>query len=540
MSRTGLSVTQLAELAGGLGVFLLGVVIMTQGLRGVAGPTLHRLLGRFTRSPASGALTGALSTAVLQSSSATTVAAVGFVGAGLLSFPQALGVIFGANLGTTVTGWLVAVLGFKLQLGQAVLPLILLGILLHLFAPRRAGQAGLALAGFGLIFVGISAMQAGMSGLEGQISFAGFAGDTLWGRLRLLLLGAVITLITQSSSAGVAAAITAVYTGTLEFEQAAAMVIGMDVGTTATALLATVGGSVEARRTGLSHVVYNLFTAVLALVLLTPYSLMLEYWSPGLVERDPELALVGFHSGFNLLSVLLILPWTGPFARLIEWLVPQRRAELLARLDPRLLREPPIALEAALASLSEVALRECAWGQALLGGLPTAQDEADRLAEAQAGLQRYLDQIHLEDATSPEWGLLNACLRTLDHLRRLQHRLVQFRGQPEPGFRGDAQSISAAVAEDLASFARGPHWDALAARGARRAAKVATQAEAVRDTVFAQVASGQVDIQQGNQQLEELRWLRRVARHLWRIAVHLEQAQSFSLSNHRSAARQTG
>ena len=141
---------------GGLGLFLLGMTVLTDGLRALAGRALRRLLSRFTRSPLSGAMTGAVTTAVVQSSSATTVAAVGFVGAGLLTFPQALGIVLGANVGTTITGWLVALLGFKLELGTAAMPIVLVGALIRLFARGRASAVGFAVAGFGLIFVGIS------------------------------------------------------------------------------------------------------------------------------------------------------------------------------------------------------------------------------------------------------------------------------------------------------------------------------------------------------------------------------------------------
>ncbi|MCG8325163.1 MAG: Na/Pi symporter, partial [Thiotrichales bacterium] len=140
---------------GGLGLFLLGMIIMTGSIRELAGSSLRRFLLKFTKTPVSGVLTGTVSTAILQSSSATTVASVGFVAAGILTFSQALGIIFGANIGTTVTGWMVALLGFKLKLGEIVLPLILIGAALKLFGKGKAGSAGLALAGFGLIFVGI-------------------------------------------------------------------------------------------------------------------------------------------------------------------------------------------------------------------------------------------------------------------------------------------------------------------------------------------------------------------------------------------------
>ena len=246
---------------GGLGLFLLGMIVLTDGLRALTGESLPRALARFTRSPLSGATTGAIATAILQSSSATTVAAVGFVGAGVLTFAQGLGLIFGANLGTTVTGWMVALLGFKLKVGVLVLPLIPLGAILRLFGKGRLSSAGYALAGFGLVFVGISMLQTGMGSLGSLITPESFPGDTWTGRLGLIAIGAVMTIVTQSSSAGVATALAALSAGAIAFPQAAALVIGMDVGTTATAALATIGGSVSARRTGLAHVVYNLFTA---------------------------------------------------------------------------------------------------------------------------------------------------------------------------------------------------------------------------------------------------------------------------------------
>ena len=144
---------------GGIGVFLLGMVVMTEGLKSLAGARISAWLADATRSPASGAVTGAIGTAILQSSSATTVAAVGFVGAGILTFSQSLGIIFGANLGTTITGWMVALVGFKLKLGSLLLPLIFGGVLLRIFASGRLASIGYACAGFGLIFVGIDLLQ---------------------------------------------------------------------------------------------------------------------------------------------------------------------------------------------------------------------------------------------------------------------------------------------------------------------------------------------------------------------------------------------
>ncbi|MDX1295724.1 MAG: Na/Pi symporter, partial [Sulfurimonadaceae bacterium] len=253
-----------AQGIGGLGLFLLGLIVMTDGLRSIAGDAVRAALLRYTRSPYSGAMTGAAGTALMQSSSATTVAAVGFVGAGLMHFSEALGIIFGANLGTTVTGWLVLLFGFKLKLGLLALPLVFIGAVMRLFAKGKWGGIGFAIAGFGLLFVGIAMLQEGMGALQGLISFEQFPADTWSGRLQLLALGMIFTVITQSSSAGVAAALTAMFAGLISFEQAAALVIGMDIGTTVKVAVITVGSNSEVRRTGYSHLIYNLFTGALA------------------------------------------------------------------------------------------------------------------------------------------------------------------------------------------------------------------------------------------------------------------------------------
>ena len=339
--------------SGGLGLFLLGMIVMTEGLRSLAGDTIRNALMRFTKSPYSGAATGAISTALLQSSSATTVAAVGFVGAGLMTFSETLGIIFGANIGTTITGWMVALFGFKFQLGTIVLPIILFGVMLKLFFKEKIASLGYTLAGFGLIFVGISLMQEGMSAFEGIIIPSEVATGSFIAILKLVALGIIATLITQSSSAGVAATLTALYANVINFEQAAALVIGMDVGTTVTALIATIGGSINVRRTGLSHIIYNLFTGVIAIFLITPYIYLWETLATGSLIHNAEIALVGFHTFFNTLGVLIILPFTDRFAHLIKKIMPSKEPTFTEKLDKRLLDEPSLALEVARISVQD-------------------------------------------------------------------------------------------------------------------------------------------------------------------------------------------
>ncbi len=524
--------TQLFEVLGGLGVFLLGVVIMTDGLRGVAGDALRGALTRFTRSPLSGACTGAISTAVLQSSSATTVAAVGFVGAGLLTFPQALGVVFGANLGTTITGWLVALLGFKLKLGTMVLPLILGGVLLHLFGKQRWAQGGLAMAGFGLIFVGIDAMQAGMSGMEGRITPDDFPSDNLIGRFQLLLIGVGITLITQSSSAGVAAALTAVHTGTISFEQAAAMVIGMDIGTTATALFATIGGATESRRTGYSHVIYNLCTGLGAFILLSPYVWLWQWLAPGELLNQPEIALVAFHSGFNALGIILVLPVARPFANFIIRLVPEKTSTMVRHLDKHLLKEPFVALEAARTTLEEINLALLQFGRDLIHLRSQANAETLlELADAIEQTQRFLDQIHSSPEHAREWQFLMACMHGVDHMQRLCDRYAETRRaqnwQRWTELAPLGKQLDSGMQQVQAAASTG-NWAVAAKDSASLAETCAQTADDLREQIMSNIASGREDTVQGDLQLETTRWIRRVADHLWRISHHMQLADQAS------------
>lgn len=502
---------------------------MTDGLRALAGSAIRAALMRFTRSPLSGAVTGAVSTAILQSSSATTVAAVGFVGAGLITFSASLGIIFGANIGTTITGWLVALLGFKLNLGTVILPVILVGTILRLFGNGRVANIGYALAGFGLIFVGISLMQQGMSGLTDIITPEALPADTLVGRLQLVALGILFTMITQSSSAGVAATLTALFVGAITFEQAAALVIGMDVGTTVTAVMASIGGSVAARRTGLSHVIFNLFTACGALILITPYTLLWEYLSPGALSSNAEIALVAFHTSYNTLGVMVILPFTGRFAHLIEKLLPAKKPSYTGRLGEGLLEQPALALTAVQASIHDELLALLRHVNAMLGDSLMGR-RAD-LAELQAALDEtyaYVDRIHLHETQGAEWERMLGIVHTLDHMQRLHERCEE----------EEDRAITARGSAELSDYGRTmvktingifndietQSWTEAAERADKTAVYIHDQVEPLRQSILAKIASHEIDVPQGTGRLEAIRWLKRVSKHVARIMQHYGEA----------------
>jgi phosphate:Na+ symporter len=508
---------ELLRIAGGLGLFLLGMVIMTEGLRGLAGDALQRVLRRFTRSPSSGAAAGALVTAVVQSSSATTVSAVGFAGAGLLSFPSALGIVFGANLGTTITGWMVALLGFKLDLGLIVLPLVLIGVLVRLFASGRIAAAGYALAGFGLVFLGIDGLQAGMADFEGAVTPETFPADTLGGRLQLVGIGIGVTLVTQSSSAGVATALAALSAGAISFPQAAAMVIGMDVGTTATAALATVGASLPARRTGWAHVLYNLLTGAAALALLPLFLLTVP---PTLLQHEPELSLVAFHTLFNGLGVAAVLPLARPFAGLVERLVPERPAPFTERLDRGLLREPALALRVVTPTLEDLSRRAF---DLLEEQLTVRERDAAGQAEQRELLALAIDEVRrwLTRIDSPKLGSdaearEAAAFLVLDQLRRLVDREAQTERAETVRETASLRRLGADVAEAVAAH-RPP-----ASRLGALAGRLTEGNARYRAEVVAQASRDELGSSDALASLDAYRWLERSTHHAWRIAHHLD------------------
>ncbi|MDH3201081.1 MAG: Na/Pi symporter [Myxococcales bacterium] len=516
---------------GGLGFFLLGMVVLTEGLRALAGHALRRVLTRFTRSPLSGAVTGAMTTAVVQSSSATTVAAVGFVGAGLLTFPQAFGIVLGANVGTTITGWFVALLGFKLSLGTAALPIVLVGVLMRLFTRGRASSAGFALAGFGLIFVGISFLQEGMGGLVGVITPESFPPDTWTGRLFLFLFGLVFTVVTQSSSAGVALALATVNASAMTVQQAAAAVIGMNVGTTATAVLATIGGSVHARRTGYAHAMFNVLTGFVAFAILAPFMHALEYFAPQVLASEPELILVGFHTFFNVLGVMIALPFASQFAGLMVRLVPMKPFPFASSLDYSLLDSPAAALDALGTTLADLSATAFEMTLSLLSTADTRGMQA-RLAHVREALSEtrgYVESIRT--STDEGWTYQRhlAAMHVIDHLDRLADRCAD--SERWPPLKHDRQLAAIArkvvPAADVVREAI-VHGEQLVAEEDLEATWRSVQDEGhdYRERALEQVAVGGFDTGEAAVRLDAARSVRRVAYHMWRIAHHLNRCRT--------------
>jgi phosphate:Na+ symporter len=320
------------KIAGGLCLFLYGMKVMSDGIQQAAGDRLQRVLGLMTGNRLAGVLTGFAVTAIIQSSSATTVMAVSFVNAGLLTLTQSIGVIMGANVGTTVTAWIVSLVGFSLNLSALALPAVGIGFITGVIKWKYR-NLGEVILGFGLLFLGLDFLTSSMPSLGNRMDF--IAGLSDLGFVSTLIgagAGLAMTLLTHSSSASTAIMLTMAFNGVVTYEMAAAMILGANVGTTIDAALASIGTKTAAKRAALVHVLFNLIGAIWALLLLKPLLALVELISPGeVVPGVFQSALIPthlamFHTIFNLANTLVFFPFVKPFAALVTFLVKDDKA----------------------------------------------------------------------------------------------------------------------------------------------------------------------------------------------------------------------
>ncbi|THB67980.1 MAG: Na/Pi cotransporter family protein [Spirochaetaceae bacterium] len=321
------------QLAGSLGLFLFGMRVMSDGIQKAAGDRLQSILRFMTGNRFVAIITGFLITVLVQSSSASTVMVVGFVNAQLLSLAQAIGVILGANIGTTITGWIVAVFGFSVNISAASFPALALGTFL-LFNTRLNKQPwGEALIGFGILFLGLMFLKDGVPDIRQHPEvleiIASFTGHGIFSLLLFVIIGALITVVMQSSSAAMAVTLTMAYSGWIDYPTAAAIVLGENIGTTFTAFLASLGTDVNARRASRAHTLFNIFGVLWMLILFRPFLMLVDAIVPGqmLGGSDPTLLpahLAAFHTLFNITNSLVFVGWIPWFAKLVQKLVPDK------------------------------------------------------------------------------------------------------------------------------------------------------------------------------------------------------------------------
>lgn len=326
------------KLLGSLGLFLYGMKLMSEALQKVAGDKMRNILSAMTSNRVKGVFTGILITALIQSSSATTVMVVSFVNAGLLSLVESIGVIMGANIGTTVTAWLISILGFKVSMAKLALPII--GFSLpFLFSSKRSKKSwGELIMGFALLFIGLQFLKESMPDIKNNPEILNFLGHyTDLGYLSyfiFLAIGTVLTILIQSSSATMALTLIMCANGLISFEMAAAMVLGENIGTTITANLAAMIANNSAKRAARAHLIFNVFGVLWVLAIFPFFIHFISLITERVGEGNPlvataavPVALSIFHTTFNILNVVIMI-WFAPFiAKVVTKLVPNKEEE---------------------------------------------------------------------------------------------------------------------------------------------------------------------------------------------------------------------
>lgn len=533
---------------GGVGLFLLGMTVMTDGLKALAGSALRTVLGRAAATPLSGAFWGAIVTLLVQSSSAVTMTTIGLVSAGLLTFPQGLGLVFGANVGTTGTGWLVALIGVRVSLSTYALPMIFAGALARLLAGGRIAAAGGALAGFALVLYGLTTLQQGMGGLAESLHPSDLpavlgAPEVGWvagsiGLITLIAAGLAMTAVMQSSTAAIAVTISAFHAGAVSLEQGAALIIGQNIGTATSSALAAIGASATAKRLALAYVLFKVIAALIAIVAFPLTAALMKAFAASV---DGTTLLAAYHTAYNVVGVAVLLPATRWFTRVVERLLPSKETALQRALDPSTLASPVIAVETARRVVADVLTTTAASVAAGLSG-GAARDTA-AAAAALAEVWDFLSELKEPPQTEAERLRMTSTLHALDHASRLVEVVAGggFPGRPA-GVSHDlraaalcrqalraAQTVGGSITSESALSARAPPigWSVSSevAAALAEAGGAARELDALqrdhRAATLASVAPGKLTAADAFARIDGARRLDRIAHHAWRSSAHL-------------------
>ncbi len=325
---------------GGLGIFLFGIKFMGDGLQKVAGDRLRDILDKFTSNPVMGVIAGIIVTVALQTSTGTTVLTIGLVNAGFMTLKQAIGVIMGANIGTTVTAFII---GFKIQ--AYALPIIAVGTFFIFFIKNKKAQNyGQVVFGFGALFYGLSLMGDAMKPLRTLQAFTDLTVSMSDNPLLGVVIGTVFTMVVQSSSASIGLLQTLYDQGAMDLWAALPVLFGDNIGTTITAVLASLGASIAARRAALTHVIFNLIGTVIILMLLTPYTHFIAYIGE-LLELNKPMQIAFAHGIFNFANVLIQLPFVAVLALIVTKIIPGKDSAIeykAQHLDPLFIQQSPV------------------------------------------------------------------------------------------------------------------------------------------------------------------------------------------------------
>jgi len=515
---------------GGIGLFLLGMTMLTNGLKELAGDALKKWLNRFTGGTISSVLSGALMTMLVQSSTATTLITIGFVSAGLLTFVQSIGVIIGANIGSTSTGWIISLIGFKINMQTMSLPFIALGVFVQLLAPRDYKAIGGLFTGFGLLFLGIDILQGGMAAVQDKIPFDAFDANSISGKLILIVLGLVMTVIMQASSAAIAATLTALYAGAIDFEQAAYLVIGQNIGTTATALFAAIGASTAAKRTAATHVLFNVVTAIIVTLGATFIFTFAEFITKSINGSfDETLGIAIFHTLFSVIGAIIFMPFVRLFARLIERMIPEKGNHLTRNLDDSVTKLPGVAVEVSFNTLQEITKELTTVLIALIRGKKRTAEIENQLTQIDDAIEKtrlFMDAI--QSSSKRERSKHIALLHALDHLYRLSKSLHD---QNPTAFQLQTaltQQWLEVLEKVLVIIDEDERLPEIANLLEATSSEMATVRRDKRNAYFEHTVENVVELEIAASKVEALLWIDGLVYHYWRTTARLAEYQTFT------------
>ena len=411
------AVFKVFTLLGSLGLFLYGMTLMSEALQKVAGDKLRNILAAMTSNSLSRILTGLFITAVIQSSSATTVMVVSFVNAGLLSLVQSIGVIMGANIGTTFTAWLISLLGFKADIAVLAIPLIAFGFAFMMCKAKKKKSIGELIIGFSLLFLGLSFLKESVPDLQNSPEVLAFLQQwTNYGfgsTIMFVGIGTILTIVLQSSSATMALTLVMCNNGWIPFEMGAAMVLGENIGTTITANIAASVANVSARRAAMAHSVFNVFGVVWVLILFHPFLLLVSKIITGMGLDNPLVAgassnsvLYGIsmvHTLFNVCNALILVWFTNQIAQLVTKIIQNKKDEgevfRLQYIQGGVLNTAELSLNQAkeeIVHYADICRRQYEYAKAAIN--ETDAEKFDALYKKLEHYEQVTDRIELEIA----------------------------------------------------------------------------------------------------------------------------------------------
>nr|WP_206767536.1 Na/Pi cotransporter family protein [Bacillus thuringiensis] len=411
------------QFIGGLGIFLFGIKYMGDGLQQAAGDRLRDILDRFTTNPLMGVLAGMLVTVLIQSSSGTTALTVGLVSAGFMTLRQAIGVIMGANIGTTVTAFIIGI-----KIGEYALPVMAVGaILLFFFKNKKVHSVGQVVFGFGMLFFGLELMSAGMKPLRSLESFQELTVSMSDNPILGIVVGTVFTLIVQSSSATIGILQELFGQGAIDLQAALPVLFGDNIGTTITAVLAAIGTSIAARRAALVHVIFNIIGTIIFTILLVPFTSLIQYFQTSL-NLNPEMTIAFAHGTFNVTNTIIQFP----FIAVLAWIVTKIIRGEDAAIDFKPQHLNPIFIEQSPA----IALTE-------------AQKEIIRMAEFSLhGLKEANQFLNTQDKKHANMATqLEGAINNLD--KKITEYLVLLSEKPLSPTDSEKHSVLAGVVGDI-------------------------------------------------------------------------------------------